>query len=364
MSEGDFDDTQAISVIRKTGPEPARRGVSRWLLIVLGVVGLLAVAAIAAYGGYRSGIQQRLDQEATQVASQVITQFELGLQDFEAKRYDVARQRFEYVIQLDPDYPGVTEMLAQTLLAMSVTATPTPVPTPTLTPTPDLRGAEDLFFQAEQQLAENDWTGALETLDALRKKQPDFMPIQVDGMYYVALRNRGVEKIQQGQLEGGMYDLSRAEQFGPLDVDAEAWRSWARLYVTGASFWEVNWAQAISYFSELALVAPNLRDQSNWTATERLRVALIRYGDQFASAGDYCSAQKQYEAALAFGPDPTIEPTATHITEACFTPTPKPKPPTETPEVSPTGEAPPIPSETPGGPPPEGTPTPTGTPST
>ncbi len=347
MSEGNFEDTHPISVIQKPESEERPKRSPWWLRVVIGVIGLIIVAGIGAFGGYRSGIQQRIDLESTELAFKVQEQFELGVQDLEAGRFDIARQRFEFVIQNDPDYPGVTELLAQTLLELNTTATATPVPTPTLTPTPDLRDAEDLFFQAEGLLASGEWSQALETLDTLRKKQPDFMAVAVDGMYYVALRNRGVEQIQGGFLEVGMYDLSRAELFGPLDRDAQAWRSWARLYVNGASYWEVNWAQAIAFFSELALAAPNLRDQANWTATERLRIALIRFGDQFAQAEDWCSAREQYDAALAMQPDLTLEPTATHVAEACFTPTPKPKPPTEIPEATATPEVSPILTESP-----------------
>jgi tetratricopeptide (TPR) repeat protein len=272
-------------------------------------------------------LQTRVDTETTKIAGAAEEQFALGVRDLEAGLYDIARQRFEYVIRLDPNYPGVTERLAEVLLAINITATATPVPTPTLTPTPDLRGAEDLYFQAERLMAEEDWTAALETLDSLRKNHPGFRAVDVDGMYFVVLRNRGVNKIRlDGNLEGGMYDLARAELFGPLDRDAEAWRSWARLYVLGASYWDVNWARAISVFSELALIAPNLRDTANWTATERLRIALIRYGDQFAFAEEWCTAQEQYEAALAIAPDPVLEPTAKAVEEECSSPEPEDEP--------------------------------------
>ena len=93
-------------------------------------------------------------------------------------------------------------------------------------------------------------------------------------MLYVALRNRGVEKIsKQADLEGGIYDLALAERFGPLDLDARGWREWSQWYIRGASFWEVDWAKSISYFSQVAPIAPNLRDASGWTASDRYRIA-------------------------------------------------------------------------------------------
>ena len=93
-------------------------------------------------------------------------------------------------------------------------------------------------------------------MDSLRKKDPAYKAIALDGMYYVSLRNRGILKIGgDGNLEGGMYDLARAEVFGPLDREADAWRSWARLYVSGARFWDINWPQVI--FWRANTKAPN-----------------------------------------------------------------------------------------------------------
>ncbi|MBE9475479.1 MAG: hypothetical protein IMY85_11370, partial [Chloroflexi bacterium] len=109
------------------------RSLSWPLLITISLAALLLIAATSAFGGYLSGINERTNYEITQVAQQVSEQYQLGLEDLEAKRYEMARQRFEYVIRLDPNYPGVTEQLALVLLEINTTATPTQVPTPTLT---------------------------------------------------------------------------------------------------------------------------------------------------------------------------------------------------------------------------------------
>lgn len=83
------------------------RSLSWPLLITLSLIALLLIAATSAFGGYMSGINERTNFEVTQVAQQVEEQYQLGLQDVEAKRYELARQRFEYVIQLDPDRKSV-----------------------------------------------------------------------------------------------------------------------------------------------------------------------------------------------------------------------------------------------------------------
>ena len=289
----------------------------KWL-VVIGVLALLLIAAGSTFAGYQSGISDRKSAEATQVSAVADEQYALGMLDMEAKRYNLARQRFEYVIQINPNYPGVTEQLALVLLEINTTATPTQKPTPTITATPDMRGVEELFVQAQTDLANQDWTNAVHTLLSLRKADPNYQPVWVDDMLYVAYRNRGKDKIlKDGDLEGGIYDLTQAEQIGPLDADAKGFLTWSRLYITGASFWEIDWGQAVYYFAQVAPALPNLRDGSGWTATERYRIALIGYGDFLADNKDWCAARIQYETSLSLGTDELVQEKYVFIITKC-----------------------------------------------
>jgi tetratricopeptide (TPR) repeat protein len=288
------------------------------LMALLGVLVLAVFAVSSAFAGYRAGISQRTSAEATQVTVRVEEQFNKGLEDMQAGRYDLARQRFEYVIQLNPNYPGATDQLAQVLLELNATATPTVAPTPTVSPTPDNRGSEELFAQAQEHLFNEEWTPAIETLLTLRKVDPDLNPVEVDDMMYVALRNRGKNKILvEGDLEGGIYDLTLAQRFGPLDTDAQGYLQWAELYLTGASFWELDWGQAVYYFGQVAPALPNLRDGSGYTATERYRLALINFGDYLGQNEDWCQAEEQYAAALEVGSDPDVEEQMKEASKKC-----------------------------------------------
>lgn len=344
-----IDQTSTNGEADETTPKRSR---SLPLLIGLSLFALLIIAGTSALLGFRSGENERLKFESTQVAQQVFEQYQLGLNDLEAKRYELARQRFEYVIEHDPDYPGVQDKLVLVRLELNTTATPTLVPTPTLSPTPDLRGAEELFSQSQVLLAESMWGEAIDTLLKLRKDEPDYQTVKVDSMLYVALRNRGVERIlREGDLEGGTYDLALAEQFGPLDVEASNMRTWADLYKKGASFWGLDWGQAVFHFGQIIYVAPNLRDHTNMTATERFRIAAIKYGDILASSKEWCLAQEQYEAAFSIGADPSVQPTASWVTQRC-TNSKKPKktqppPPAETEPAAPAETQPPPEEPTP-----------------
>jgi len=271
---------------RKVKKKPSR--VAFWISLLV----LISALGLGTTAGYNEGVRERVNAQKTSVAKSLGEQFALVQQDFDAGRYDVARQRLEYILQQDASYPGAAAKLADVLVKQSITPTPVPTDTPTITPTPDLRSQEAIFAQAQQQAQDKDWTGLLGSLDSLRKADPTYKVIQVDGWYYTALRNRGVDQIMgQGayakttNMEGGIYDLTLAERFGPLDGYADGLRNFARMYITGSSFWDVNWPQAVNYFRQVAQFAPNLRDASNVTAAQRLYDALLKYGDQVSANG-------------------------------------------------------------------------------
>jgi tetratricopeptide (TPR) repeat protein len=306
-----------------------------WILWAFLVVLFLAlIAGGSAFAGYNSAIDQRTRYESTLVAGEAANQYILAQQDIALGNYDRARQRLEYIIQIDSNYPNVSDQLAFVLTQQRITATPTLAATPTLTPTPDYRGRDDLLAQARSYLLGRDWTKTIDTLLLLRKNFPDYMAVQVDDMLFVALRNRGVDKIAQlHDLEGGNYDLTLAERFGPLDAEARNWRDWADLYIRGASFWDVDWAQAVYYFSQLASAAPNLSDSSGWTASNRYMDALLGYGDWFAAREQWCDAQAQYDTYMALLASPQVEPTAMYAADKCnqaSNPTPIPPTPDTT----------------------------------
>jgi tetratricopeptide (TPR) repeat protein len=347
---------------------PGKRRTPVGLIVLVGILLLLVIGAISAAAGYRSGIQQRMQAQTVLQAQSLDEQFQLGLKDMQEGRFDLARQRFEYVIQLNPNYPGVTDKLADVLVQINITATPTIVLTPTPSPTPDLRGVEELFTSGRDHVLNKEWSEAVDALLSLRKKDPNYQAVAVDGMLYIAFRNRGVDKILKTcDLEGGIYDLSQAEQFGPLDSDANNYITWGSLYSTGASFWDLDWAQAVYYFAQVGPALPNLCDGSGLTAGERYRLALIGYGDSLAKAGDWCAATEQYTAALAMGADATVEESLNNAYNLCNPPESQPQQPqateavptaTQGSEVTPEVTEPP-PLETPTEEPPPSEPSPT-----
>ena len=138
-------------------------------------------------------------------------------------------------------------------------------------------------------------------------------------MYYFALRNNGHDLItKQGNLEGGIYFLTLAERFGPLDNTAIGLREGARNYITGASFWELDWKQAVDYFSQVNAGWPSLWD-GTMTASQRFYNASMRYGDVLFLRQDYCGAYEQYKNAANIGNlDATAAKNFNQASQTCF----------------------------------------------
>ncbi|MGE5249074.1 MAG: hypothetical protein ACM3QS_02575 [Bacteroidota bacterium] len=318
--------------IRKKGPARLRNR----LLAALGVVVLFALSI---FGGTRAGIGDREAAQESLIQTQLSEQFQFALVDIQFKRYEPARQRLQFIISNDPNYPGASQKLTEVLVALSV---PTPTSTPVPTPTPNPTGAEGIFTQAQQLIAAHDWANALVALDEVRKADPSYRTGQVDGMYYFALRNYGFDLIiNQGNLEGGIYELTLAERFGPLDNSANGLREGARAYITAASFWEVNWEQAVFYLSQVASGWPSLWD-GTMTAAKRYYFASMRYGDELVAQSKFCDAVQQYQNAATIAElDAQAAKGYSQAFQACY-------PATETPTITPSG-VPPIDSTPTGG---------------
>jgi tetratricopeptide (TPR) repeat protein len=301
---------------------PLRRG-RRLLIIGLGaVVLILVVLSGAGYAGYQAGLAQRDTQARATQAADLVRQYELGVSDQTAGRYEVAQARFEYILQLDPHYRDAGQKLADVRAAMAVTVTPTPVPataTPSPQPSPtQSHEAADLFSQAQMQYAAADWAGVIATLSRLHAVDANYEAVKANGMLYIAFRNQGVALISGNDIETGMFDLVKAEAIGPLDSEALNYRAWGRLYLAAQSFWGLNWQQAMVILQQLHLIAPYFHDTA-----DLLYQATVHYADQLAHSGDFCGAAQHYTEAQALKTDPAVAEALAKAQASCaLTPTP------------------------------------------
>ena len=109
-----------------------------WWLILFPLLAIV-VMLVGGYSGYQRGLEDRISAEATSDAQSLLEQFNLGVEDLTAGRYDVARQRAEYILSQDPNNEAAIGLLDLALQALNrPTLTPTLAITPTvMTPTPD-----------------------------------------------------------------------------------------------------------------------------------------------------------------------------------------------------------------------------------
>jgi tetratricopeptide (TPR) repeat protein len=292
----------------------------QWFL--LGVFVLIFTGTVGLAFGYLSGVKNRENNRAIAAAVDISSQFELGMNDFEAGNYPLAQQRFEYVIQQNPNFPGAVDMLTETLLRLAETADITieieEMPTQTPSPTPDTRLADELYAVAQEQFRNQDWENLIQTITSLRDIDPLYQVGNLDRMLFLGLRFSGIDKIlNEGNLEGGVYDLALVEKFAPLDSQARIYQEWARLYQIGVSFWGVFPDQAVYYFSQLVSTAPYLHDLSGIYVKDRYRLALLQYGDKLSQSGEWCSAIEQYDLAYDLLAEEGLQPTITFAEEQC-----------------------------------------------
>ncbi|MGD8456212.1 MAG: hypothetical protein PVF83_07515 [Anaerolineales bacterium] len=282
---------------------------------------LFLIAAASGLLGYLSGKNEGHGVETVEVRVYLEEQYRLGVEDMEAGRYDLARQRFEYIILTDDTIQAAIDRYLEVIAIISTTGTPPPLAAAnTPTPTIDPRPIEELFAQAQSLIDSGEWDRALETIAALRQADPTYRIIEVDGLIYIGLRNRGLDKIRsRGELEEGLYDFTLAENFAPLDIEASNFRVWARYYLMGNGFWEAYPETAAYYYGLAASSAPALKDSSGMTAFYRYWASLKQYAESFAAEEKWCEASEQYQRVMDAWAEEEAAVEATQVYERCQT---------------------------------------------
>lgn len=327
QTQGDLGDTQPAGFIYNN--DTSLKKIYHFTLILTAL--LIGIVSFSSLWGFQSGRQLKYIRGTLTVRLYLEQQYDLALEELESGDVTLAVQRLRYIRDTDPTFPNITDTIGKAenaVFEVGIEGINNNQPSPT--PTKDPRPNQELYDTACSQLEAKQWAEALESIGALRNNDPEYQAVKVDGMIYTALRNRGVDKIlNTGELEGGLYDFSLAEQFGPLDRDAEIYRVWARLYLQGNGFWMAYPEIALGYYAQVAAAAPGLHDLSGMSAFYRYWRSLIQYADQLASEGKWCEAYQYYRQAADARADGDVEMQAIHAQNKCFALTPpatKPKP--------------------------------------
>jgi hypothetical protein len=326
-----------VEQVAEDTPEAPTKKVKRGKWILLGIAGLLVIVIGGLLIGYAMAIRERQVEELDQRLTKATTQYVLSLQDIEAHDLSMAKTRLEYVIQVYPDYPDAMTKLTEVMVAIAQ-ENPDATSDQNITnvvATPDTRNVAATFSQAQQQMASQDWANLFSTVNSIRNTDPTYKSVQVDGMYYLALRNMAISKITNGNLETGIYYLTQASKIGPIDTEAMGYENRAIMLLDAGSGFGVNWERAVAGYETLYAMVPYMVDVNGITVTKRYAQSLAGYGDTLQSQLDWCGAVYQYEKSLGIMNLDSVTAIIADARDKCANPPPAPTPTLE-PGVTPT----------------------------
>ena len=106
---------------------------------------------------------------------------------------------------------------------------------------------------------------------------------------------------------------------GNLDSVAESLRTYARLYIIAASFWDQDWEQSQNFFAQVMTGYPNMSDSSCISASKRWAEATIHVAEKLQASGDLCGAEAQYADAFKVNDalNASAFPTSTEVANQC-----------------------------------------------
>lgn len=274
--------------------------VSGILLIILAV--MLGIYVLAAYLGWQSGQQLRAEVARAEIERQL----ELAEEDIGRENYRLALRRLEWVLEQIPDHSDALALQSQASEALAAPTVPTPRPSPTPNATSTTTAAsldEDAAgdeAEAEAELrrlraliSEEEWEEAIPAVLAFQRKYPSYQRRETDEMLFEVYVRHGEALLYTQKVEQGLYYLEQAEALGLLPVEVSDQRQWAELYLSGISFYGVNWDVAIFYFRDLCLAAPFFHD-----ACQKLEAALLARAEQFAAIQEWCPAEPLFAEAF------------------------------------------------------------------
>jgi tetratricopeptide (TPR) repeat protein len=288
-----------------------RRRLLGVLVFLLFACALFALIGASGWMGARAGTANLLARGTVTANAQVAERFQRGLDLLNQGNYALAEANFEWILQRQPDNAGVQSLLATARVAQ--TPTPSPTPTPVIITT----DKNELVAHIRQAFEKDDWDNVINLADQLRALDSSFQRATVDDMRYQALVTRGLFRLQEGDIEAGLYDLDVAASIRDLDAQTESQRQMAALYQNALYYFGADWEKTIKLLSQVYAISPGYRDVAS-----KLFEAYDRAGDAYAGGMDWCPAEKQYAGALTIVANGKVEQKHTDAQQKCLTATP------------------------------------------
>jgi hypothetical protein len=257
--------------------------------------------------GTKSGLNLRMQADQQFRFTKAAEHFNYGIQALNQGDLVAAKTQFLYVNELFPSFPGLVEKLTEVELKLALALTPVATPTPEPMAIPTGGTPDDYFNLAQQAIQGGDWASALGFLEAIRNINLDYRQIELDSAYYFVLRNLGLAQINTNNLENGVYNLTLAQKFAPLDSEAARSMSWAKANIE-RNVW-------ISFASEFITIGNNL-SRSNQPACDVLH--------EYQTARNILDQHGVTEGITIWGDKEDLNTKINYWYVICYPPTPTP----------------------------------------
>jgi len=288
-------------------PQPTGwAGMSMWVRLLVMVLGLsLCFICTGIYfGGIGlKAISDGFEEQMAENNSHVEERYQKGLTYLEDGNYERAIPEFEYVLSFDGDHAEAKVALrrAQAMVEEQPTSTPPSYPDAT----------ENLWTQAQNQVADRQWAEAIRTLTQLRNLDLSYQTDRVSEMLYTANYQLGLQQLAPEFVEEAVNSFQRALEERPGDPRVQAEYVKANAYLKANTTTDKQ--EIVEQFKELYQ-----QDATYLDVEARMVKAYTLWGDELALAGDWCNAELQYGQALILQPNDTVRTKADNMGSKCI----------------------------------------------
>ncbi|MBI4674697.1 MAG: hypothetical protein HY741_23885 [Chloroflexi bacterium] len=279
-------------------PSVVRNHFFAWF-VVLAIVGVALAFTIPFTLGVYFGNRDR--QQFVERAA--LEHFQRALA-YESETYDeLAIAELNLALQYRPDYQPARQKLEQLKAARLVKNQIEPQ---------DVAIAKQLYDGAQAARARQDWNGAVDLLEELRRVKSDYRSAEVNALLVTAYVNAGKLALTANDVDLARRRFDAALAVDPNHAEARTLRDRALLYFHGVQAMGTDWANAVLTFQELYARDPNFAD-----VKIKLRDAHIGYGDFANRQGAFCIAARELNAAVALGADAGVQAQAAAANASC-----------------------------------------------
>lgn len=293
-----------------------RRG--RRMIGLLGVVllacGIMAMVALAGKLGAQAGVEQYLAHATATTNAQIVDWFLRGVDELQKGNYPLAEANFTAVLKAQPNNTGVQELIATARVAQTPTAVPA---TSTTEPTPVIADKASLFDTLKNANANQQWDTVINVADQLSALDGNYESATIADMRYNALVARATIRLNEGDIEAGLYDLDVASTIRALSPQVQQQRQVASMYQNAVNYFGADWDKAIQLLTQLYAAAPRYRD-----VAVKLLQAYERSGDAYVSTQQWCLAETHYNDAVAIAANTRLTLKQSDAHTRCLTATP------------------------------------------